>query len=285
MRRVAYLTTPALVDFPTGDGLTVAPLRDRGLEVEIVDWRAPEEWGRFAAVLPRSPWDYHLHAEEFFAVLEQIEDSGTRLFNDIEVMRWNADKRYLAELAGRGLHVVETEYGTLLDPRRIEELRKRFGADLVLKPTVSASAADTFLVRAGADPAPAIAALDGRVWMAQPFMRGIVDEGEFSLIYFDGAFSHALVKVPRSGDFRVQENWGGATRPVSVESRMRERADEVVASLPSGLLYARIDLVRDDGDFALMEAELIEPSLFFGVDPEAPARFARALARRLGSGA
>lgn len=285
MQKVAYLTTADLVGFPIYDNLTVEPLRELGFGVESLDWRTGGDWDRFAAVLPRSPWDYHLHPDKFFGVLERIEGSGARLFNDLEVMRWNADKGYLGELSDRGLKVVATEYGTRLDRGRLAEVREQFGADVVLKPVVSASAGDTFLLRADTDPAEAFAALDGREWLAQPFMRGITEEGEFSLIYFDGELSHALLKIAGPGDFRVQESWGGTIQPVTAEGLLKERADEVLHALPADLLYARIDLVRSDGDFELMEAELIEPSLYFSIDQEAPVRFAKALARRLGAGA
>ena len=285
MQRVAYLTTQDLVGFPTYDALTVEPLRECGFEVEAVDWRAAEDWSRFAAVLPRSPWDYHLYPAEFFGVLDRVEASSARLFNDLETMRWNADKRYLGELAERGLNVVATEFGSRLDAEVFGSLRHRFGTDLVLKPAVSASAEDTFLLRDGDDPSYALAKLDGRTWLAQPFMQGIVDEGEYSLIYFDGELSHALLKVTGEGDFRVQESWGGTIRPVDVELRLRQRSDEVMRALPADLLYSRIDFVRDGDDFALIEAELIEPSLYFSIDPEAPRRFARALSGRLGAGA
>jgi hypothetical protein len=115
-------------------------------------------------------------------------------------------------------------------------------------------------------------------------MPGIVEEGEFSLIYFDGELSHALLKIAGPGDFRVQESWGGTIRPARPEPLLLQRAGEVMAQLPADLLYARVDLVRHDGDFELMEVELIEPSLYFGIDSEAPARFARALAGRLRAG-
>lgn len=286
MQTVAYLTTADLAGFPIYDSLTIEPLRDLSIRVESVDWRADEDWGRFAAVLPRSPWDYHLFASEFFAVLERIEASPARLFNDLEVMRWNADKHYLGELAGQGLNVVETQFGVALDAMRVDTLRRDFGgADLVLKPAVSASAEGTFRVRAGEDPAAAVVALHGREWLAQPFMPGIVEEGEFSLIYFDGVFSHALLKLVRSGDFRVQESWGGTIEPCRPEPRLLERAGETLALLPDDLLYARLDFVRDGADFALMEAELIEPSLYFSIDAQGPVRFARALAGRIGGGA
>lgn len=285
MRSIAYLTATGIDHHPVYDVLTAVPLRRRGFAVETVQWRAEQDWGRFAAVLPRSPWDYHRHPEEFFAVLERIDRSGARLFNDLATLRWNADKRYLGELADRGVPVVPTVFGEELDAATVTSLAAHFGTgDLVFKPVVGASADGAFRVRddeAGA----AVDGLRGRPWLAQPFMPAILDEGEYSLVYFDGRFSHALRKRARPGDFRVQESHGGSIEPVRAEARLLERGAQVLDALPADLLYARIDLVRDGDDFRLMEAELLEPSLYFGIDARSPERFARALADRLGTGA
>ena len=117
--------------------------------------------------------------------------------------------------------------------------------------------------------------------MAQPFMASVVDEGEYSLFYFDGAYSHAIVKRPGDGDFRVQEEHGGRLEAVVPEHALLEAGAGALAKLPGQALYARLDFVRDGDEFALMEAELIEPSLYFQLDKESPERFAAALARSL----
>jgi glutathione synthase/RimK-type ligase-like ATP-grasp enzyme len=113
--------------------------------------------------------------------------------------------------------------------------------------------------------------------MVQPFVNAIVDEGEYSLFYFGGVYSHTILKSPKRGDFRVQEEHGGRITAVAPEHDLRETADNIVASI-SQLLYARVDLVRNDsGKFLLMELELIEPALYFRMDEESPRRFATAL--------
>lgn len=285
MQTVAFLTTLSRAGGPIYDHLTVEPLSARKIAVESVDWRADEDWGRFAAVLPRSTWDYHLHCGEFFAALERVRDSGARLYNDLEVMRWNADKHYLGELADRGVPVVQSRYGTELNTEVLAALRDELGSrDLVLKPVVSASAEGTFRLRHGEDAAPAITHLHGQAWIAQPFMEGILSEGEYSLIFLDGEFSHALLKQARSGDFRVQEEHGGTIRPVRPTGPLLDAARAVLDTLPSDLLYARLDFVGAHSGFLLMEAELIEPSLYFSIDVAGPVRFADALARRIHAG-
>ncbi len=284
MREIAFLTSAGTKDPLPDDGLAAGPLATRGYRVRAVDWRAQEDWNRFHAVLPRSTWDYHLHLDDFLGVLEKVDASTSKLLNPFEALRWNADKRYLGELENAGVPVVPTSYGRALDRVAIEDLARQFGTDdLVVKPAVSASAESTFRVRGGI--LGAAAALDGRPWLAQPFMGAIVEEGEYSLVFFDGVFSHALLKRPRAGEFRVQEHHGGRNEPVRPEPALLASAGAVLSALPRGLLYARIDLVRHGGGFLLMEAELIEPSLYLGLDAAAPLRFADALAARLDRGA
>src|SRR6185503_1367686 len=151
----------------------------------------------------------------------------------------------------------------------------------VLKPAISANAHDTFVVEGGEPaswPAELASTFAARTWMLQPFVRAVEGEGEMSLFYFAHRYSHAVIKRPRAGDFRVQEEHGGHIAPAQPAADLRAAADAVVAALPGPLLQARVDLVRlDDGRPALMEAELIEPSLYFRMDPSAPARFADAL--------
>jgi hypothetical protein len=120
-----------------------------------------------------------------------------------------------------------------------------------------------------------------RALLAQPFLPAVVDEGEFSLMYFNGAHSHTILKTPKAGDFRVQEEHGGDIRAVSTEPALHTAGDRVLAAIGEAPLYARADFVRtSDGEFMLMELELIEPSLYFRTDPESAERFARALAQR-----
>jgi hypothetical protein len=148
----------------------------------------------------------------------------------------------------------------------------------VIKPVISASAFHTYRLRRGDRWSGEMeAAFAGREVMAQPFLRSIVEEGEYSLFYFGGELSHAVLKSPKEEDFRVQEEHGGFIRKVEPPAPLVELGHRIVESLPVAPLYARVDLARlDSGGYALMELELIEPSLYFRTDPESPRRFARA---------
>lgn len=286
MPRVAYLSMDSLDGFFVYDALTHEPLAALGIEVETIPWRRPDvDWDRFDAVVIRSTWDYQDDPEAFLASLRRIDASGAALFNPLEVVRWNLDKHYLRDLREAGVAVVDTRFVTSPGETDLDRAFRRFGTtEIVVKPTVSANADHTYRVRV--DDASAIravtAALRGRDAMIQPFLSAIATEGEFSLFYFDDAYSHSVLKTPVEGDFRVQEEHGGRLAAVEPEPALRAAADRARTALPGDLLYARVDFVRTGGGFELMEAELIEPSLYFELDERSAGRFTAALARRIG---
>ncbi|HWM91710.1 MAG TPA: hypothetical protein VN493_13160 [Thermoanaerobaculia bacterium] len=276
VRRCAFLTTANLAGYVTDDVLAEAPLADLGWSVSHVPWQQSEDWGRYEAVVIRSTWDYHKHPEEFLQVLETIDRTGARLANPLELVRWNTRKTYLRDLDQRGLPVVPTVWERHPDAGLFDEL----GTDeIVIKPVISASAFHTYRLRRDQDRSAEMeAAFAGRGIMAQPFLRSIVEEGEYSLFYFGGELSHAVLKSPKEEDFRVQEEHGGLILRTDPPQPLVELGHRIVESLPLSPLYARVDFARlDSGAYALMELELIEPSLYFRTDPESPRRFARAL--------
>lgn len=291
MRRVAYLSTEQLEGYFVYDELTVAPLREREVAVRTLPWRARGiDWSSFDAVVIRSTWDYQAAASEFLDALEDIQAAGTLLLNDLSVVRWNLDKSYLCDLENRGIAIVPSHFAVALDVDRLARAFDEFGVDeIVAKPTVSANADATFRLQRGdsAALARAAATLGSRSSIVQPFLQSVVQEGEFSLFYFGGDFSHTILKTPAAGDFRVQEEHGGRLRALDAEPALRARADAVMSTLAMighETLYARVDLVRHAGDFVVMELELIEPSLYFQLDTASQARFADALVARLDRG-
>lgn len=285
MRRVAFLTMDRPDGFVTYDHLAAPPLAARGWDVAFVPWRADAEWGAFEAVVVRSPWDYQDDPDAFLGVLAAIDASPARLANPLGVMRWNLDKRYLRDLAARGVTTLPTAWGEALTADDVTALHERFGGEVVVKPVVGANADATFRLPPGADPSAAVEALSARPWLAQPFVRAVVDEGEVSVILFGGRASHAVLKTPAAGDFRVQEEHGGTIRAVPLATEIVDAAARAVAAAEDAggadgsLLYARADLVRWADGWAVMEVELIEPSLYFAYDDASPARFADAFVR------
>jgi hypothetical protein len=198
----------------------------------------------------------------------------TLLWNPLEVIRWNIRKTYLLELAARGVRIVPTRFG---HGAELEELRA-LGGQHVLKPVVGANADDTFVLDGARSASQLVTRFANREWMLQPFVSSIRTGGEHSLFYFGNRYSHAVVKQPKPGDFRVQEEHGARISREDPAADLRAAADAVMAAAGKPLLQARVDLVRlDDGAAALMELELIEPSLYFREDAGAAERFADAL--------
>lgn len=269
--------------------LLLAALAARGIDATVADWADPAvDWAAVDAVVVRSTWDYAPRRDDFLDWARAVQDR-TRLFNPVDVLTWNTDKRYLAELADAGLPVVPTAWsGTAPD---VEAALTRWSGDVVVKPTVSAGARDTARF-AGGDPAAAAFArciLDGgRAVMVQPYLDRLDDEGETGLVYLDGRFSHAFGKAallagPPLGEglFAEEEI---STRTATTEQRGVGDAvlALVVARTGTPPLYARVDLVPGaDGSPVLLELELTEPSLFLAADDAAAGRFADAIAARL----
>jgi len=281
MPRCAFLTMDSLDEFEVYDDLLIKPLSQLGWSVDMVSWRDRQvDWNTFEAVIIRSPWDYQQDAQLFMQVLEEIDQSSARLENPLDLVKWNIDKTYLRELEQEGILIVPTLWGRRLEAEQLDKAFEQLDTrELVIKPTVSANADDTFRVKQEVKlqtKREMLRTFYDRAYMIQPFMKSIVTEGEFSLFYFGGEYSHTILKTPAKGDFRVQEEHGGILASVEPETKLLKRAQQTMARLQPQPLYARADYVRtEDDDFALMELELIEPSLYFNMDPESPRRFAR----------
>lgn len=283
MTRLCFLTLADRTGFVIDDAIAIEELARRGIAVDEVPWREVGDARGYDGVVIRTPWDYQRDLPAFLAVLDAI---AVPLANSPALIRWNAVKTYLGELGARGVPVVPTIYGRGLTADELRALPARLGAaEGVLKPVVGANADDTYRVTAATPPDEIVARYVDRAWMAQPFVQAVVDEGEHSLFYFGGALSHAIVKVPKAGDFRVQEEHGGEIIAIEPTPALIAAAARVMVALDPAPLQARVDLVRlADGTLALMELEAIEPSLYFRMHPRAPANFADAIERWLHPG-
>jgi glutathione synthase/RimK-type ligase-like ATP-grasp enzyme len=282
--RVGFVTCARWPEVADSDTLVARALRARGVEVVAVPWNAPgPDPAALDALVLRSSWDYHFTPTAFTVWLDGLEHAGRRVWNPPALVRWNLTKRYLIELAAAGLPVVDT---ALLDaPEALPALLAERGwRTAVVKPRISASAHDTVRVEA-ADAAGVVAALQqGRLRMpaiVQPFVEEIVTAGEWSLVFIEGALTHAALKRPGPGDFRVQSYLGGRVERREPPEAVAAAAGRAVAALPEPPLYARIDGVARAGGFTLMEVEVIEPGLFFDLAPAAAERFAGAIVARL----
>jgi glutathione synthase/RimK-type ligase-like ATP-grasp enzyme len=264
------------VDWRWAYDVEASALEAAGAKVHPIAWGEPFNASKFDLVLPLVAWGYHKHFDRWIDVLDQLEEQGARVQNPVPLLRWNSDKRYLAELYERGIPVVPTEVADTLDQASLDRIREHFRcSDLVVKPPVSASAYLTFRIGRG-DPIPE--AVRGRRIMVQPWLESITETGEWSLLFFGGQLSHALSKVPVAGDFRVQPEHGGIIDTCEAPAGAEEVAIAALSAAPIPAVYARVDLVMGNcGTLQVMELELIEPALWLDRAPDAPALFANAV--------
>jgi len=280
-KTVAFLVMDDMGEFVTDFDLSIAPLAELGWHVETVPWRSKPDWSRFDAVYICTPWDYPQYADEFQRVLDAIDASDAVLCNALSTVHWNLDKSYLRDVEARGDRIVPTTWYTHFSRDDVAGFFADHGTStVVLKPNVGGNAVDTFVL---SDPTPdeTLATLEGlfdnRHFLVQPYIESITTEGEYSLFYMNGRYSHAIGKVPAAGDFRVQEEHGADIRPIEPPVGLFEVAERVFSHIEPLPAYGRGDWVRGpDGEFLLMELELVEPSLYLRTDTGAPARFARA---------
>ncbi|MBU0670393.1 MAG: hypothetical protein KKG32_10115 [Alphaproteobacteria bacterium] len=229
-------------------------------------------------------WDYQDHPAEFIARLDALDAKGIAVCNSPAAVRWNADKRYLRELEAGGAVTVPTLWHDDATSTDLAAAMDRFATDrVVIKRQVGAGGLGQHSFTR--DTLPGEDWRMGRPCMIQPFLPAIREEGEFTFVFIDGAFSHAVRKTPAAEDYRIQSLYGGSEAVFMPSPGDLATAQAVVDSLPfADLLYARIDMVRlPDGRLAVMEAELIEPYLYPEQGPELGERLATAITRRLGN--
>lgn len=285
--RIALATYDRAPGLAPDDRLLIPALERLGIRAEPSIWSDRSiHWRDFDAVIIRSCWDYHVRFGQFEAWLDALQVDSVPLWNPASMVRWNADKRYLLDLAGRGVATIPTMIAMRGHADAVESLAAAEGwTRFVIKPAISASGYETFALRMPLDDTSraAIARVAGLgTVLVQPFADEIARSGELSFTFFDGAFSHATIKRARPGEFRVQTEHGGTVDSIGVEPALIEQAAAVVRSLDEPPLYARVDGITRGAAFLLMELELIEPNVFMSYSENAAERFARAIAQRLG---
>jgi len=264
------------------DRLVADVLRAAGVTVSAAAWDDPSvAWSQCDVVVIRSTWNYHLQPAVYAQWLQSLHATGTALWNPADVVLGNLNKRYLADWARRGIEVVPSQYVSAGDLDRLPQLLDARGwNEAVIKPAVSASAHDTWRTsRATANADQSRFAEQCRLndVLVQPYLREVTSQGEWSMVFFADAFSHAALKRPAPGDFRVQGHFGGHSVPGVPHPTLLAQAHAVLSMIETPLLYARVDGVDVNGRFVLMELEINEPCLFLGFSPDAPSRFASAI--------
>tara|TARA_R110002096_G_scaffold39845_9_gene108722 strand:- start:1482 stop:2381 length:900 start_codon:yes stop_codon:yes gene_type:complete len=274
--------TPYVTNVLLEDKLVQKALEEEGLTVVRKDWADSDfDWSSTNAVLFRTTWDYFDRIEEFKLWLERVEGK-TKAINPISQIRWNMDKWYLKDLEEKGIPVVETLYLHRGEKRSLKVILKSSGwEDAILKPTVAGGGRHTYRInpQTAKELESTFSELIGNEdLMLQPFQTSIQLKGEVSLIVIGGVFTHSILKKAKSGDFRVQDDFGGSVheyKASTVEVAFAERVVAVCEPVPS---YARVDVMWNiENQLVVSEVELIEPELWFREYPEA----AKVLARQI----
>ena len=280
MKQIALATSAAYPSLTEDDQTLIPALSTLGISAEPAIWSdAARDWSRYHCVVLRSCWDYHLRLPAFLDWLAHLESKSVRIWNPPTLVRWNADKIYLRDLEAKEIPIIPTIWPDA--SLRLQETMGNLGWDkAVVKPRVSATAHKTCLtsIENTVEAQQLLKELaPGPGVLVQQFMPEIVTQGEWSLIFFRGTFSHAAIKTPKFGDFRVQHDYGGLERAATPPAHILDDATQVIRALPEIPLYARVDGVESASRLRLMELELIEPALFLQHSPCAADRFADAI--------
>lgn len=284
--KIALLTCKELEGYVAYEEHLDRALEKAGLDFDWIIWSNWKEvdWKNYDAVIVRTTWDYQKHIDDFMQAMKEISNQ-TKLFNSYETIKWNHSKDYLLEFNQTSTKPVPTTEVKIKSSSDIEQLFGNFNSEkIIIKPFISATAHDTFWLTPDNfnESLDQIIEVNSRKrMMAQPFLSSVVEEGEYSFHFFNGEFSHAILKTPKPGDFRSQEEYGSNVQTISPDESMLVFAQTVLSHLNEKLLYARVDFVRNENEYNLMELELIEPSLYFGYGEGSADRLVHCLKERL----
>ncbi|WP_220252904.1 ATP-grasp domain-containing protein [Chitinophaga rhizophila] len=265
------------------DSNLLQALNNTGWEAIAKDWKdSSTDWRSFDLVILKSPFDYHNRLPDFTHWLQELSAANVRLLNPVSTVLWNADKHYLQEIADAGFDIIPSTFLEKDTAADLPGLFDRLGTDkIIVKPCVSGGSKNTFtLIKGETDLHTHVLneLLPQAAFIAQPFMKEIHD-GEWSMLFFGGEYSHTIVKKPKQGDFRVQPQYGATIHAVTPAPGVVEKATALVRRFAEGALYTRVDGVLTGGKLALMELELIEPLLYTVFEENSIPRYIAALDR------
>jgi glutathione synthase/RimK-type ligase-like ATP-grasp enzyme len=269
------LSCQDLTGYVHDDQIATKYLAETGeYKVTTIPWDNDANWSEFDLVVIRTTWDYTQRPKEFVEKLKFIS-SQTKLINTPEIVEWNCHKKYLKELESKGVKIVPTKIFNY--PCEITSPTEWKAQRFIIKPAISATSYKTMIVTESELKSEKLKnELFPGDWLLQPFLENI-GEGEISLVFFQKEFSHSLIKIPKAGDFRVQEEFGGEVHSFTPDQKLINLAEHIIQSIPFDLKYGRVDLVKSGEEYLLMELELIEPSLYLRTHDQAVINFERAL--------
>lgn len=272
--KIAFVSSEQLPKPDLDQQLLLECCNLKGLEAPIISWTQTFDWAAMDAAVLRTPWDY-VHQPVVFLEWAYRTAQCTSLLNDVKVVAWNIHKRYMLELDKARVPIVPTVILPKCDKNALSALLAFGESEVVVKPAISIGAIGALRAHASSIEMQRhlLAAIDEGDVLLQPFIPSVQEEGEISLIYFGGVFSHAVKKRPKKGDYRVQDHHGGTVEDYVPTKEHFAVAQAALACSPSLPIYARIDLVEGRQGPYVMELELIEPELFLRCDDGASNRF------------
>ena len=251
-------------------------LRERGFEITILVWDEivisnPKMLNNFDAILIRTIWDYFKKYDRYIELLDLLETSEVPVFNPVEVLRWNANKKYLDELQQEGYDIIPTIFNLNNNENSFSRAKSLGWKKMVLKPVISGNSYHTFVF--GAEEEAKYKQLINSYFKNRPFMLqefvSEISNGEVSTISFSNGYSYSVTKVPVAGEYRVQFDYGGVYHFGDVDPTIKKICDRISSRFDGNLLYQRVDGVWRNGKFLIMEIELIEPDLYLNLSNEA----------------
>lgn len=285
MQKIGLLTCSNIPDLIPADQKMIPLLQSAGFDAQAVIWNDINvDWSSFIALVFRNTWDYYELADDFMTWVDHIGRLEIPTFNPLPVIKKNLHKFYLNDFEQNGVTIISS----IFVPKdqlsnMVSEIPNHWDR-LIIKPAISAGSYLTVLF----DRKEMDKILEDyqvinlqKDLIIQPFISQIQDEGEISLVFFDKEFSHAVIKRPKSGDFRIQSQFGGTYTAYDPSTTLLKTATEIVHHISGDLLYARVDGIMIDGQFYLMELELIEPDLYFDFAADGQKAFTDALIKKL----
>tara|TARA_R110002072_G_scaffold149250_9_gene297077 strand:+ start:2323 stop:3237 length:915 start_codon:yes stop_codon:yes gene_type:complete len=293
---VVILTDPRYVDESKADiysknvyledNLLKDAIQKLNLQVVRKSWDDSNfDWSTTRFAIFRTTWDYFDRFEEFSSWLNKVSQQ-TILLNSENLIRWNIDKHYLLNLKYKGVHICESYFIEKGDTITLYNLSKKHSLDtFVIKPCISGAARHTYKIsqeNITAHEELFSELIANEAMIIQPFQKNIVKKGEISMMVVDGKFTHAVLKIAKPGDFRVQDDFGGTVSDYTPTQEEITYAENAVKSCPEMPIYARVDVFLDnENKLALTELELIEPELWFRNHPKAAHKLAKAIKERI----
>jgi glutathione synthase/RimK-type ligase-like ATP-grasp enzyme len=264
------------------DNLVLKALEKVGLNTIKLSWDdSTFDWSSTHYALFRSTWDYFNRFDEF-SIWLNTTSKQTKFINSESIIKWNIDKHYFQDLEKNGVHCTQTLFIEAGTKKTLTQLHKETNwTETVLKPVVSGTARHTYklnLYNLHSHEIIFEGLIAKEAFMLQPFQNNIVEKGELSLVIIDGKFTHAVLKIAKKGDFRVQDDFGGSVHEYTPTPTEIEFAEKAVSACQSKPIYARVDMFTDnEGQLAIAELELIEPELWFRNNPNAAGKLALAI--------